>query len=66
MNKKEPSQEEARLQEFNRRIKNYDTLNFLAEANSLLSIMTAGKRQIDQDVIAEVTGIQLRSLPLVR
>ncbi len=66
MNKKEPT-EEAKLQEFNTRIKNYDTLSFLEDQNSLLSILNnIGKRRTDQDVIAELTGAQLRALPLRR
>jgi len=67
MSKKEPTQEEARLQEFNTRIKNYDTLSFLEDQNSLLSILNnIGKSRTDQDVIAELTGVQLRALPLRR
>ena len=66
MNKKE-NPEEVKMQEFNRRIKHYDTLSFLEDQNSLLSILnTIGRRQTDQDVIAKLTGVQLRSLPLRR
>lgn len=66
MSKKEPTQDEAQLQEFNRRIKSYDTLSFLEKANAILSIITSGKRQVDPSTIAEITGVQLRALPLRR
>ena len=66
MNKKETNPEE-RLQQFNTRIKNYDTLSFLEDPNSLLGIInTIGKRQTEQEVIVKLTGAQLRSLPLRR
>ena len=66
MSKKESKPEE-KLQQFNMRIKNYDTLSFLEDPNSLLGILNnIGKRQTDQDVIAKLTGAQLRSLPLRR
>lgn len=66
MSKKEPN-EETKLHEFNTRIKNYDTLSFLEDRNSILSILNnMGKRQTDQDVITELTGVQLRALPLRR
>ena len=66
MSKKESNPEE-KLQQFNMRIKNYDTLSFLEDQNSLLSILNnIGKSRTDQDVIAELTGVQLRALPLRR
>lgn len=64
---KEKNPDEAQLREFNTRIKNYDTLSFLEDQNFLLGILNnMGKRQTDQDVIAKLTGAQLRSLPLRR
>jgi len=53
------------VEEFNNRIKNYDTLNFLKEGNVLTSIMN-NMIKIDQKTIAELTSKQLQALPLRR
>lgn len=67
MYKKDPEPEEKALQEFNRRIKNYDTLSFLEDEKALLNVLSCiAKPATDQDTIAELTAIQLRALPLRR
>lgn len=67
MNKKSEEPEEKTLQEFNKRIKTYDTLSFLEDEKTLLSVLSCiSKPNTDQDTIVELTGIQLRALPLRR
>lgn len=67
MNKKSEEPEEKTLQEFNKRIKTYDTLSFLEDEKALLTTLTCiSKPSTEQDTIAELTGIQLRALPLRR
>ncbi len=66
MNKKDQEPEET-LQEFNKRIKTYDTLSFLEDEKTLLNVLSCiSKPNTDPDTIAELTGIQLRALPLSR
>ncbi len=67
MNKKSEEPEEKTLQDFNKRIKTYDTLSFLEDEKTLLNALTyISKPSTEQDMIAELTGVQLRALPLRR
>lgn len=65
MNKKE-DQDDATIQEFNKRIKSYDALSFLQDENLANILSCLNKKPTEQEVIAELTGVQLRSLPLQR
>ena len=66
MNKKSQEPEEKALQEFNKRIKTYDTLSFLEDEKTLLNVLSCITKPTDPDTIAELTSIQLRALPLRR
>ncbi|MDP4012530.1 MAG: hypothetical protein Q8R00_02895 [Candidatus Nanoarchaeia archaeon] len=53
------------LEEFSRRIRNYDSLNFLKERSILTHIMNELVK-VDPQTIAEITSKQLQALPIRR
>jgi hypothetical protein len=60
--KKQPEDIE---EEFSKRIKTYDALNFLKDGKILSSIMQSVVK-MDQRTIAEITSKQLQALPIRR